>query len=141
MTTILGIAEAALYVEDLEQARSFYTRVLGLPVMADFGESCFLQTGPQSSLILFDIKQLEIRESQIPDHGTYGDGHVALAIDPAEMDAWRQRLEEHGVTIEHEQTWPQGTHSIYFRDPDDNSIELIDGRHYRIMATRLQKTP
>ncbi len=136
MTTILGIAEAALYVEDMEQARSFYTRVLGLPVTADFGESCFLQTGPQSSLILFDIKQLEIRDSPIPDHGTYGEGHVALAIAAEEMDAWRQRLKSHNVVIEHEQTWPQGTHSIYFRDPDDNSIELIDGSHYQRLATR-----
>lgn len=136
MTSILGVAEAALYVEDMEQARDFYTRVLGLPVTADFGESCFLQTGPQSSLILFDIKQLEIRESVIPDHGAYGEGHVALAIDPSDMDAWRERLETHNVSIEHEQTWPQGTHSIYFRDPDDNSIELIDGRHYQLLASQ-----
>lgn len=136
MTTILGIAEAALYVEDMELARSFYTRVLGLPVTADFGESCFLQTGPQSSLILFDIKQLEIRESRIPDHGAYGEGHVALSVAADEMDAWRQRLAEHDVMIEHEQTWPQGTHSIYFRDPDDNSIELIDSSHYQRIVTR-----
>jgi catechol-2,3-dioxygenase len=138
MTSILSIAEAVLYVEDLEQARAFYTRVLGLPITADYGESCFLQVGPQSSLILFDIKQLEIRESQIPDHGAYGEGHIALAIDAADMDAWRQRLQEHNVAIEHEQRWPQGTHSIYFRDPAGNSIELIDDRHYQMAAARLK---
>ncbi len=46
------------------------------------------------------------------------------------MDAWREKLLSHGVQIEHQQMWPQGTRSIYFRDPDENSLELIDGRHY-----------
>jgi catechol 2,3-dioxygenase-like lactoylglutathione lyase family enzyme len=134
MTSILGIAEAVLYVEDLPQAREFYTRVLGLSITADYGESCFLQVGPQSCLILFDIRQLEIRESQIPDHGAYGEGHVALAINAADRDTWLQRLQENKVVIEHEQSWPQGTRSIYFRDPHGNSIELIDGHHYQMNA-------
>jgi hypothetical protein len=49
------------------------------------------------------------------------------------MDAWRERLVAHGVEIEHEQEWSQGTHSIYFRDPDNNSLELIEERHYPIV--------
>jgi catechol 2,3-dioxygenase-like lactoylglutathione lyase family enzyme len=130
MTQILGVAEAVLYVGDLAPARAFYTEVLGLPVTADFGDACFLQTGPDSTLILFELDKLEQRESVIPAHGARGQGHVALAIPPQEMAAWRQRLLAHGVEIEHEQDWPLGTHSLYFRDPDENSLELIDGRHY-----------
>jgi catechol 2,3-dioxygenase-like lactoylglutathione lyase family enzyme len=130
MAQILGLAEAALYVADLDQAKQFYLEVLGLPVTAAFGDACFLQTGPNSTLILFDLEALSKRQSVIPAHGASGRGHVALAIPAEEMDAWRNRLLAHGVVIEHEQDWPQGTHSIYFRDPDDNSIELIDAQHY-----------
>ncbi len=51
---------------------------------------------------------------------------MALAIAPDDMTEWRARLQAHGVEIEHEQTWSQGSHSLYFRDPDDNSLELIE---------------
>jgi catechol 2,3-dioxygenase-like lactoylglutathione lyase family enzyme len=130
MTQILSLAEAALYVTDLSRARQFYVEVLDLPVTADFEDACFLQTGSNSTLILFDLEALLRRQSAIPGHGARGRGHVALAIPSEEMDAWRERLLTHDVAIEHEQDWPQGTHSIYFRDPDENSIELIDAQHY-----------
>jgi catechol 2,3-dioxygenase-like lactoylglutathione lyase family enzyme len=138
MTQILGVAEAVLYVTDLARARPFYTTILGLPVTNEFGDSCFLQTGPTSTLILFELEALERRVSVIPAHGAHGRGHVAFAVEPGEMDAWRARLLAHGVAIEHEQDWPAGTHSIYFRDPDDNSLELIDARHYPRSWARLQ---
>jgi catechol 2,3-dioxygenase-like lactoylglutathione lyase family enzyme len=137
VTNILGVAEAVLYVADLPRARDFYQEVLGLPVTADFEDASFLQTGSHSTLILFDLAKLAKRQSPIPSHGARGPGHVALAIPPEEMDAWRQRLQDRDVAIEHEQDWPQGTHSIYFRDPDGNSLELIDGRHYRRVWDRL----
>lgn len=137
MTTILGVAEAVLYVSDLARARQFYVDVLGLAVSADFGDACFLQTGQHSTIILFDLAALEKRVSVIPAHGAHGRGHIALAIPSAELNAWRERLNAHGVPIEHEQTWSQGTHSIYFRDPDDNSLELIEASHYPLVWQRL----
>ncbi|MFZ0547973.1 MAG: VOC family protein [Candidatus Promineifilaceae bacterium] len=133
MTTIRGVAEVALYVDDLERATNFYTEVLGLPLTAAFGDARFLQTGPNSTLILFTVAGIKNRVSVIPAHGATGDQHVALAVPSAEMDDWRERLKAHGVEIEHEQDWPQGTHSIYFRDPDNNSLELIEDRHYPIV--------
>lgn len=130
MTTISGVAEVALYVADLTRARAFYKEVLGLVETAVFTDAAFLQTSPHDTLILFDREKLIGRDSPIPGHGASGQGHVALAIPPEEMDDWRTRLETHGVTIEHEQTWPQGTRSLYFRDPDENSLELIENSHY-----------
>jgi catechol 2,3-dioxygenase-like lactoylglutathione lyase family enzyme len=130
MMQVFGVAEAVLYVTDLDQATQFYTKVLNLPLTASFGEARFLQTGRDSTLILFDVEGIRRRKSSIPSHGAIGAGHVALAVPVAQMDDWRQRLIAHNVTIEHEQDWPQGTHSIYFRDPDNNSLELIDGTHY-----------
>lgn len=136
---ILGVAEAVLYVDDLEEATRFYTEVLGLPLTASFGDASFLQTGRASTLIVFDRRGLEERTSVIPEHGTQGAGHVALAVAREQMDAWRERLAAHGVEIEHEQDWPQGTHSIYFRDPAGNSVELIEAGHYLGVWERLEK--
>ena len=133
MTTITGVAEAVLYVSDLDRATAFYTEVLGLALTAGFNEARFLQAGPDSTVILFNAEGIKHRTSVIPSHGAVGDGHLALTVPADEMDAWRQRLGEHGVAIEHEQEWSQGTHSIYFRDPDNNSLELIDARHYRMI--------
>ena len=130
MIEILGVAEAVLYVDDLPEAIDFYQAVLDLPLTMSFDDAAFLQTGPDSTLILFDRAQLRARESDIPAHGSVGPGHVALAVLRAEMDGWRERLREHGVEIEHEQQWPQGTFSLYFRDPAGNSVELIDSAHY-----------
>jgi catechol 2,3-dioxygenase-like lactoylglutathione lyase family enzyme len=131
MTTIMGVAEAVLYVSDLDRATAFYTEVLGLPLTASFDEARFLQAGTDSTVILFNAKGIKRRTSVIPSHGATGEGHLALAVPTEEMGAWRQRLVEQGVAIEHEQDWSLGTHSIYFRDPDNNSLELIDARHYR----------
>lgn len=131
MTNILRVAEAVLYVDDLPEATRFYRDVLQLPLTASFGDASFLQTGPDSTLILFDRKKLSERESVIPSHGSEGQGHVALAVETEAMAPWRERLQEQGVDIEHEQRWPQGTQSIYFRDPAGNSLELIEATHYR----------
>ena len=130
MTEIVGVAEAALYVEDLDRATEFYTRVLGLPLTAGFDEARFLQTGRNSTLILFNAEGIRRRNSVIPSHGAVGEGHVALAVPAGELDAWRERLASMGVAIEHEQTWSHGSRSIYFRDPDHNSLELITDDHY-----------
>ena len=130
MNRILNLAEAALYVRDLDAAVTFYHQVLGLPVMARFDDACFVQTGPDSTLILFDLEKLLVRQSTIPAHGAHGRSHVALAVPPEDLDAWRERLQSFNVVIEHEQDWPQGTRSLYFRDPDDNSLELIEASHY-----------
>jgi deoxyribose-phosphate aldolase len=138
-TEILGVAEAVLYVSDIDRARDFYTRVLGLPVSYQFDDAIFLQTGQNSTIILFDTEKMKTRQSVIPEHGTQGHGHVCLAIPPQQMGAWRARLLAHQVDIEHEQDWPQGTHSLYFRDPDGNSLELMDGRHYRRVWRKLQE--
>lgn len=139
MTKIIGVAEAVLYVRDLEQAKQFYQDVLGLPITAQFGDACFLQTGPSSTLILFAYSALKTRQSAIPSHGATGQGHVALAVPPEQMAQWRERLLAANVEIEHEQTWSQGTSSIYFRDPDQNSLELIDGSHYHKVWASLQQ--
>jgi len=135
MTRILNVAEAVLYVDDLAANARFYQEVLDLPQTLSFADAVFLQTGRDSTLILFDRAQLAVRESVIPHHGSVGPGHVAFAVPAEELATWRARLMAHDVEIEHEQIWPGGAQSLYFRDPAGNSVELITADHYpRIWA-------
>jgi catechol 2,3-dioxygenase-like lactoylglutathione lyase family enzyme len=60
----------------------------------------------------------------IPPHDGNGRLHLAFAISASELDAWRERLQSHGVAIEGEMTWPRGGTSLYFRDPDGHLVEL-----------------
>jgi catechol 2,3-dioxygenase-like lactoylglutathione lyase family enzyme len=140
MAEIVGVAEAVLYVSDLDRSAHFYGQVLGLPLTASFNEARFFQTGKNSSLILFDAEGIRKRKSLIPSHGATGAGHVALAVPAEAMASWRERLIANGVVIEHNQEWSLGTNSIYFRDPDDNSLELIDASHYRRFWQQIQSS-
>jgi len=50
---------------------------------------------------------------------------VAFAVGADAVDAWLARLAEHGVAVESRVRWQRGGESIYIRDPDGHSIELI----------------
>jgi len=124
MTAELQILETCLYVDDLAAAEAFYRDVLGLtPVRRKDGRHVFFQCG-RSMLLIFDPRATDRTESSVPPHGATGDGHIAFAISDAQVEDWRARLASHGVTIERFVDWPQGGHSLYFRDPAGNSLEV-----------------
>ena len=64
------------------------------------------------------------RDRDVSSHGTTGVGHIAFAAKPEDLDAWREQLGQAGVPIEREVDWDEGGHSIYFRDPAGNVVEL-----------------
>ena len=125
MPAIRTLVETSAYVDDLEQAERFYGDVLGLTWMGkEAGRHVFFQVGQDDVLLLF-LADATLKGDHLPAHGARGPGHFALGIDAEALDAWRLRLQEHGVAIEHETTWPAGGRSLYFRDPAGNSVELI----------------
>lgn len=124
---ITRVLEACLYVDDLAAAEGFYARVFGLTFLSRVegrhvffrcGDGMFLLFNPQTTI------QPGNSSSGVPTHGAHGPGHVAFAMRDAEVDAWREHLKKNGVEIEKEMSWPGGGHSIYFRDPAGNSVEL-----------------
>ncbi|MCK5921287.1 MAG: VOC family protein [Methylococcales bacterium] len=127
---LIGIAETVLYTDNIEAIGRFYKDVLGFHQTMGFGASVFLQINETSTLIIFDRHYLQTRTSIIPHHGTVGEGHVAFSVPRAAMADWRQHLIAHNIEIEHEQKWPYNSNSIYFRDPDNNSVEVIEAIHY-----------
>jgi catechol 2,3-dioxygenase-like lactoylglutathione lyase family enzyme len=125
MKAIEDLVEVGVYADDLNEAEHFYSMVLGLSVRGkEVGRHVFFQVGDRTMLLVFR-PEATLRGDVLPPHGARGPGHFALGIDPKDLDAWRLRLKEHQVEIEHEETWPLGGHSLYFRDPAGNSVELI----------------
>ncbi len=125
MKAIEHLVETSIYADDLDAAERFYSDVLGLAAHAkEAGRHVFFHVGDQSVLLVFRPEST-LKGDRLPPHGARGPGHLALGIAPEDLDAWRQRLREHRVEIEHEESWPRGGHSLYFRDPAGNSVELI----------------
>ena len=126
------VLETCLYVDDLEAARDFYTRVLGLRCLDhDADRHVFFDLEPGNLLLFLPTASEaggEVRAQAIPAHGARGPGHVAFSIDASAIDAWREWLTAAGIGIESEVAWPQGGRSLYFRDPAGNSLELAEAR-------------
>ena len=119
----LGILETCLYVDDLAAAEMFYSQVLGLtPFSRVEKRHIFFRCGT-GMLLLFNPTET-VKKGDVPPHGAHGPGHIAFAIAPDQVAAWRERLQQHNVPIETEVTWPSGGQSLYFRDPAGNSLEV-----------------
>jgi catechol 2,3-dioxygenase-like lactoylglutathione lyase family enzyme len=125
---ISGVLETGLYVDDLPRARAFYEGVLGLkPMLADSRFVAY-DAGPGSVLLLFKrggtLEPVKMAEGTIPPHDGHGPLHYALAIPVEALEAWVAHLSAAKVTIESRVDWKGGGVSLYFRDPDDNLVEL-----------------
>jgi len=57
-------------------------------------------------------------------HDGSGPLHFAFAILAEDLGAWEKTLDAKGIEIESRVRWPRGGTSIYFRDPDNNLLEL-----------------
>jgi catechol 2,3-dioxygenase-like lactoylglutathione lyase family enzyme len=127
MQAIERVLETILYVDDLDAAERFYGEVLGLALDSrKAGAFCFFRVG-DGMLLLFEPAAAR-RNRDVPAHGATGSGHACFAVAECQLDAWREHLQARGVAIEHEQHWPRGGRSFYFRDPAGNSLELATPR-------------
>lgn len=118
------ILETALYGSDIPAMREFYERVLGLETVSDMSDRGVALRCGSGVLLLFDPEVTERGSELVGAHGARGPGHVAFDVSEAGLDAWRAHLERCRVEIESEVEWPAGGHSVYFRDPAGNSVEL-----------------
>ena len=64
----------------------------------------------------------------VPPHGARGPGRVCFRASADEILRWKDHLQHRGVAIEADFDWPQGGHSIYFRDPAGNCLEFAEPR-------------
>jgi catechol 2,3-dioxygenase-like lactoylglutathione lyase family enzyme len=124
----IRIAETALYVNDLERALEFYTRLLKLRVILREERFCALGVTEEQVLLLFrrgaSVEPTVLTFGTVPAHDGSGRLHVCFGIDSGTTNEWEDCLRRSGVEIESRVEWPHGPTSLYFRDPDGNAVEL-----------------
>ena len=129
--TIKGLHHAAFRCRDSEETRRFYEEFLGLPLVEAFeirqtgtGRSTnvlhtFFEMGDGSCMAFFEApgRSFEFKEQHDFDL------HIALEVEPAELDA---KFEEgKSLGIETRGIADHGfIRSIYFRDPNGYVVEL-----------------
>lgn len=128
MPQVLSILETALYVDDLDRAAAFYEGIMGLaPLFADARMRAY-DVSRRNVLLLFirggTIEPVQTGGGLIPPHDATGHIHMAFGIAHDQLEAWRAHLVEHAVAIEGKSDWQRGGHSLYFRDPDGNLLEI-----------------
>ena len=123
------VLETAVYVDDMERTTAFYRDVMGLAVLDAGPRLVALDAGEGTLLLLFrrgaTIAGAKTPGGWIPPHDGAGHAHIAFAVPTDELLQWESHLAAHGVAIESRVSWARGGRSIYFRDPDGHSIELV----------------
>ena len=122
---VAKVIETGIYSEDLEKAEKFYTTILGLDVVSkQLPRHVFLSAG-KSMLLIFNPRETLKGGGGIPTHSASGPAHFAFEIEPQDYDLWKLRLTDNKIKIESEVVWDGRSKSIYFRDPDNHSVELM----------------
>lgn len=118
------IKETCLYIHDLEKAKAFYHDLLALPIINYVsGKHLFLRVG-ESVLLLFNPEDSKQKKSP-PAHFGGGKQHFAFEISDKNYEEAKTEMEEKGMAIIDEITWPSGKKSFYFNDPEGNVLEIL----------------
>ena len=135
-TAVKALGEIALRVNDLAAMQRFYEEVIGLEVMSRSPQSVFFRIaegygGHTQTLVLFD-RSGEPHGPRIhgsTPHGVSQDrstlDHLAFAIDLAEYESEKQRLEQLGLPVETAVFQWVGWRSLYVSDPEGNTVEFV----------------
>ena len=125
--SIAGVLETALYHAggEREAMARFYGELLGLAEVARWDDGIAFRVGP-GVLLIFDRERLATRAEPIADHGTHGPNHACLLARGDAYEHLRERIAAAGVEIVHDQQWPRGGRSFYFKDPAGNLLEVAD---------------
>lgn len=122
MPDFAGVDHVSLTVTDLDRSEAFYTSVLGLLRLADFGHARILVHRPTSFV-------LALVRHDAGDGGAFtelhtGMDHVGFAVGSREeLVEWQRRLEALGVEHTPIRDMEFG-HHLNFRDPDHIALEL-----------------
>ena len=125
---IRRIVETALDCDDLARSATFYRTLFGAEPMLSSGRLVAIDAGEGTVLLLFQRglsnEPVQLPGGIVPGHDAGGPGHLAFAIDSVDIPEWEARLAELDIAIESRVRWERGGVSLYFRDPDNRSVEL-----------------
>lgn len=121
---VLSVHHISMVVANTQQSVRFYQEILELAPCNDRPELAFpgawLQIGEQQ-IHLLEVSNPDPVTGRPPHGGR--DRHLALSVD--NLAAIEQRLEARGVEYTKSQS---GRAALFFRDPDGNTLELIEKR-------------
>jgi glyoxylase I family protein len=123
-----GIHHTAIICSDYARSRDFYTRVLGLKVLAEHYREA--RQSWKLDLALPDGGQIELFSfPDAPPRPSYPEAqglrHLAFAVD--NVAAWSDHLRAQGVAVETIRTDEYtGQRFTFFADPDDLPLELYE---------------
>jgi catechol 2,3-dioxygenase-like lactoylglutathione lyase family enzyme len=125
---ITSILETCLHVKDVERSALFYETLFGFKRMLGDARFCAFDVAPGCVFLLFrhggTLEPVNLPGGVIPPHDGSGHLHMAFSIAAEDLDTWRERLQQNGISIESEVHWESGGYSLYFRDLDQHLIEL-----------------
>jgi catechol 2,3-dioxygenase-like lactoylglutathione lyase family enzyme len=119
-----GLRHLALHVRNFDAMRRFYVDLLGFSVE--------WEPDPDNLYLTSGTDNLALHRS---DPSTAGDtirpastlDHFGFIVRrPDDVDRWAEYLEAHGVHLDGKpRTHRDGARSCYFRDPDNNRVQII----------------
>ena len=122
--TFTQIKETCIYIKDIDRTKQFYHGKLGLPVISMVADRhIFFKAG--ASVLLCFIAEATAKDQTLPPHYGTGELHFAFETTKAQYEAWKEKINAEGITMEHEATWKDGLKSFYFRDPDRHVVEIV----------------
>jgi glyoxylase I family protein len=117
-----GIDHLSLSVTDLDRSERFYTEVLGLMPLFDFGTVRTLIDRPSGFIL--GLAKHEAGTTAPFTELTTGLDHIGLlASSRDELVEWERRFDLFGVTYTPIRDMEFGSH-LNFRDPDNIALEL-----------------
>jgi catechol-2,3-dioxygenase len=123
-TAIRALGELGLRVNDLDRMQDFYENVVGLEVLRRFpGFAVFFRIadGYGGHVTVFN---LFARGTEVgTDRSTLD--HFGFTIDVKNYESEKRRLEDAGLEVETEVFDWTGWRSLFIRDPEGNTVELV----------------
>lgn len=124
-----------LVVKDIERAKRFYTEVIGVRVIADFGENATLTGG----LALQTESSWSTFTDFTSDFFSYHGNDAEMYFEEEDFDGFLEKiaaLEVERVGEDLEMPWGQKVIRLY--DPDKHIVEI--GEDMKVMMKRLRAT-
>ena len=113
------MVETSLVVRDLDRARSFYERVFGLQTVIAYEGVVGMQLPDGMVLLLF------YGESSHPHQHAAPAPHIRFGVPHGTLAEWDRHLMMQGIVVESRVIGRDGGSSLFFRDPDHNSLEVV----------------
>lgn len=122
----IGFDHVNLKTRDMDRAINFYTAVLGMRLVR-------AERNDDGSVRFASLRVGDLLIDLQPDDGTWtaaagGLNHIAILIEPTNLEALAGKLREHGITITDGPVRRQGAfgygQALYIEDPDGHGVEL-----------------